>query len=119
MKLREFVSVITMCLIILSVNSCSKSKSTTDEQSGGGNATTVNISGMAFPATTTVAKGTRVTWHNMDAYPHTVTSDDGTSFDSNNLPVNGTFSYVANTEGSFDYHCNLHSNMRGTLKVTP
>jgi plastocyanin len=73
---------------------------------------------MSFPLTTTVAKGTKVSWNNADGTAHTVTSDDNTSFNSGNLASGATFSYTANTVGTFPYHCNYHSNMKGTLVVT-
>jgi plastocyanin len=49
---------------------------------------------------------------------HTVTSDDGTSFKSGTIDLGKTFSYTANTVGSFAYHCDFHSNMKATLVVT-
>ena len=119
MKIKHLVLVIVACLIILSIHSCSKSSNSTTQPPSGGNTTTINISGMVFPASTTVKKGTTVTWHNEDGFGHTVTSDDGTSFNSGNLAASGTFSYQANTVGSFAYHCNVHSNMHGTLIVNP
>ena len=70
------------------------------------------------PASTSVKVGTVVKWYNKDGYAHTVTSDDGTSFNSGNLAGGATFSYTAATVGSFAYHCNIHSNMHGTLVVT-
>lgn len=76
---------------------------------------------MSFsPATKTVAKGTVVKWTNSDSYAHTVTSDDGTTFDSDNIGGGSTYSYTANTAGTFHYHCKIHGvTMAGTLIVTP
>ena len=73
---------------------------------------------MAFPAKITVKKGTTIKWFNQDGYAHTVTSDDGTTFDSGNMDAGATFSYTANTVGTFDYHCKVHANMKGILVVT-
>ena len=133
MKTKHFVLVLIAGLIVVTFYSCGKSNPNSYQTTGGGNTTggynnpppsggnssTINISGMAFPASTTVAKGTTVKWYNKDGYPHTVTSDDGTSFNSGNLSAGATFSYVANTAGTFTYHCNIHSNMHGTLIVNP
>ena len=104
-------------ILFLFIYSCSKSDVT--PPSSGGNTKVINISGMAFPASVTVAKGTSVTWNNSDAMPHTVTSDDGTSFNSGNLAGNASFKYVANTAGTFEYHCDIHPGMKGVLVVTP
>ncbi len=119
MKLKIFLSLAIVCLIMLVIYSCSKSGGyATTPPPSGGNTATINVYGMAFPASTTVAKGTTVTWNNQDGFAHTVTSDDGTSFNGN-LSAGSTFSFVANTAGTFTYHCNIHSNMHGTLIVTP
>src|SRR5579872_1465443 len=58
--------------------------------SGSTMAVSITSSGtFAFsPATITVKVGTKVTWTNNTSAPHTVTSDDGTSFDSgSNNPI--------------------------------
>ncbi len=118
MKSQHFVSAIIMSVIIFAFISCSKSSSGSQQPTGGSNATTIDIHNTAFPASTSVKVGTVVKWYNQDGYAHTVTSDDGTSFNSGNLAGGATFSYTANTAGTFAYHCNLHSNMKGSLVVT-
>ena len=114
-------------VLALAFMSCSKSDNDTTPTppggnggggGGGGTATTINIYNMAFPASTSVKKGTVVKWYNEDSYAHTVTSNDGSSFNSGNLAARATFSYTANTAGTFNYHCNYHSGMTGTLIVT-
>ena len=106
-------------VFFISIYGCSKSDSKTTTQPPPSTTKTINFSGMTFPATTTVAKGTTVTWHNGDSFAHTVTSNDGTTFNSGTLAGNASFTYVANTAGTFSYHCNIHSGMVGDLVVTP
>ena len=118
MKTKYFAFIIA-CAVSFAFLSCSKSKTSTT--GGGGNnnnPNSITISGMTFPATTTVKVGSTVTWTNNDPMAHTVTSDDGTSFSSGSIDYGGSFSYKANTVGSFAYHCNFHSNMNATLVVT-
>jgi plastocyanin len=116
-------AIIAGLIILFSIHSCSKSGTTSQSPPAGGgvagNTLTINISGMKFPASTTVKKGTSVTWYNADSFAHTVTSDDGTSFNSGNVAGKSSFTYKANTAGTFDYHCNIHSGMTGQLTVTP
>ena len=130
MKPKYFSSLILAIVSILSIlvisSSCSKSNNTTppvvnNGGGGGGGGTTVNINivGMAFPTSTTVSVGTIVTWVNKDGNTHTVTSDDGTTFNSGNMATNASFSYTANKAGSYPYHCNVHSSMTSTLIVNP
>jgi plastocyanin len=116
MKRKYMLLFIFAAATLLFFNSCSKSKTNPTTPA---NSNTINITGMSFPATTTVKVGSTVKWINKDAMAHTVTSDDATTFDSGTLDAGGTFSYVANTAGSFPYHCNFHANMKGTLVVTP
>ncbi|MEP6597416.1 MAG: cupredoxin domain-containing protein [Ginsengibacter sp.] len=122
MKHKQYVAALFAGLILLfSIHACSKSGTTSQPPpaGGGSNTLTIDISGMKFPASTTVKKGTSVTWYNADSFAHTVTSDDGTSFNSGNLAGKSSFTYKANTAGTFDYHCNIHSGMTGQLTVTP
>ncbi|MGN6267628.1 MAG: cupredoxin domain-containing protein [Ginsengibacter sp.] len=119
MKLKR-IFMLAVSVIIVSLLSCSKSQNNYGSQPSpaANGAGTYNIFNMAFPAKITVKKGATVKWFNKDGYAHTVTSDDGTTFDSGNLAAGATFSYTANTVGTFDYHCKIHSNMNGTLVVT-
>ena len=84
---------------------------------------TTNSSGsFAFsPATLIIPVGTTVTWTNMTAAPHTVTSDDGKTFDSGAAnPIRaqgGTFSFKFTKAGTFAYHCQFHTYMTGTIIV--
>jgi plastocyanin len=68
------------------------------------------------PLEKTISKGTKVRWVNHDPYAHTVTSDDNI-FDSGNLNGGQTFEYTFNNTGTFNYHCNYHSAMKGKIIV--
>lgn len=81
---------------------------------------TVKIASFAFtPATITVPVGTTVTWTNEDTASHTITADDGTTFNSGNIAKGGTFSFTFTTAGTFPYHCAVHPSMTATVIVTP
>ena len=73
------------------------------------------------PASVTIKVGTTVTWKNTTAVSHTVTSDDGKSFDSGAAnpiaPQSGTFSFTFATAGTFAYHCTIHPFMKATIIV--
>jgi plastocyanin len=57
-----------------------------------------------------------VAWTNDDSAPHTVTADDG-SFSSGNLNPGDSYTYTFTTPGTYAYHCNYHSWMKGTIIV--
>jgi len=69
------------------------------------------------PSTLTIKVGTTVIWKNVSSAPHTVTSDDGQTFDSGNLAVGDTFRFTFKNAGTFSYHCNIHPYMRASIVV--
>ncbi len=76
----------------------------------------VAIVDFAFtPASLTLKKGTAVNWTNKDAVPHTVTSE---KFSSKTLNPGESFQYTFNEEGTFEYSCTFHPQMKGTIIVT-
>jgi len=75
-----------------------------------------------IPNPVTVEVGAIITWDNTDTAAHTATAGsaaDGPSgvFDSSLIMAGGSYSYTADTEGTFDYFCMVHPWMRGTLIV--
>lgn len=78
----------------------------------------IMIKDFAFSATDPIAPGTTITVTNADTEAHTVTSDDGTSFDVTIAP-GATETFTAPSEaGDYAYHCTYHSNMHGALTVS-
>ncbi len=69
-----------------------------------------------FPATLTITVDTKVTWKNLDATYHTVTSD-ANLFDSGPIPPKGLFSFNFTQPGTYAYHCAIHPWMHGTIVV--
>jgi plastocyanin len=79
----------------------------------------VVISNFSFqPPNLQVSVGTTVTWMNNDTTQHTVTSDTN-AFDSGVLDPGGMFTFTFNQAGTFAYHCNIHTFMKGTITVVP
>ena len=76
----------------------------------------VSIANGTFnPSTTTISKGTTVTW-TLTNGTHTVVSDDGL-FTSGSISSGGTFQHTFDTAGTFTYKCGIHSAMTGTIIV--
>jgi plastocyanin len=73
------------------------------------------------PNPVTVSVGQAVKWKNNDgSMTHTATSDDGTTFDTGSLAPGATSGATTmTTAGSFQYHCQFHAGMVGTLVVNP
>ena len=69
-----------------------------------------------LPEDLTINVGDTVVWTNNDDSPHTVTADDD-EFNSGNLAEGATWSYTFTEAGTYDYHCNYHSSMTGSVTV--
>jgi plastocyanin len=69
------------------------------------------------PMTLTVAAGTTVTWTNNDDVPHTVVSDDKTTFRSKALDTGDKFSYTFTKPGKYPYFCSVHPKMVAEVVV--
>jgi plastocyanin len=78
----------------------------------------VKIDNFSFgPMTMTVAAGTTVTWTNNDDVPHTVVSDDKTTFRSRALDTGEHFSYTFTKPGKYSYFCSVHPKMVAEVVV--
>lgn len=69
-----------------------------------------------IPSDVTVAAGTKVTWINHDADPHTVVEENN-KFHSSALDTNDNYSYTFMTPGTYKYFCTLHPTMLGSVTV--
>src|SRR6478609_8449904 len=117
---------ILICFAFIGLTTgCSKSNSgysnTPPPPPPGGSGNNISMYNMLYsPASKTVAKGAVVKWTNDDGFAHTVSSDDGKTFDSGNIAGGSSYSYTADSVGTFKYHCKIHGTaMSGTLVVTP
>lgn len=67
------------------------------------------------PANITINGGTRVQWMNHDGDEHTVTSPG--NFNSGDIDTGQTWEYVFNVNGVYNYFCNYHAEMQGSITV--
>ena len=95
---------------------------------GGGNAaasgaadaatTAVDIAEFAYdPAEITVAVGDTVSWTNSDPVPHTATAQDRETLQSGTIASGDSYEQTFDTAGTYDYFCEFHPNMQGTVVV--
>ncbi len=84
----------------------------------GSTASVITIKDFAFQEPSSVTPGATVTVTNMDSQAHTVTSDDGSSFDVTVKGGGGTATFTAPTKpATYAYHCTFHPSMHGSLVV--
>jgi len=83
-----------------------------------GTSSSISIDNFKFsPRAIRVPANARVEVTNDDSAPHTVTADDGRSFDSGTVNPGASASFQAPAPGSYAYHCTIHSFMKGTLRA--
>ena len=119
----------------LGLAACGGSSSSDNTGGGGGGsplpaaAVTISVdvalpsSGKYTPTPATAKVGDVVQWNFNDDTngPHTVTSDDGTTFDSQSKGVTGNkgdkFQFTFTKAGTYKYHCTFHADMLGSITV--
>jgi plastocyanin len=72
------------------------------------------------PTDIEIAAGGTVTFTNNDPYDHTITSaaDSSIEFDSGAIGQDATFEQTFDTAGTYEYFCEIHPTMRGTITVS-
>ena len=75
----------------------------------------VKIQGFQFqPHSVTIVQGGTVTWTNEDSAVHDVSFTDGSTRD---LKKGESYSKTFSKPGTYDYRCNIHPAMKGTVVV--
>ena len=78
----------------------------------------IKIDNFSFtPQSLTVPVGTEVTWANQDDIPHTVVSDDKTTFKSRALDTDEKFTFTFTNQGTYTYFCSIHPKMTAKVVV--
>ena len=85
---------------------------------GAAETATVDISGFAFnPGAVTISAGDTVTWTNNDSVPHTATSVSSPAAFDGEMAPGESFSFTFLEAGAYDYICELHPEMEGSVVV--
>jgi plastocyanin len=84
---------------------------------GSGESVTVAIQDFAFgPPSLEIETGTTVVWRNGGQAPHTATALDST-FDTGQLDAGQEGRFTFGQPGRYDYRCDFHPQMQGTIVV--
>jgi len=86
-------------------------------QAGLGDATVTIAEFNYTPQTITIPVGGSVTWVNNDSAPHTATAQDREVLQSGTLNQGDSFTQTFDTPGTYEYFCEFHPNMSGTVIV--
>src|SRR3954471_5282168 len=112
---RRAFALIAVAGLAVALSACSSSGSKGASGSSA-KADTISILNQKFTVGPATA-GSTVTVTNNDSVTHTVTADNGTSFDMK-VDAGKTVTFTAPAAGTYKFHCKIHSNMHGTLVVT-
>lgn len=86
-------------------------------EANGGNVA-VDIKDFLYnPDPVMIPVGASMTWTNQDPVPHTATARDREVLQSGTLQQGETFTETFEQTGTYDYFCEFHENMKGTLVV--
>lgn len=87
-------------------------------QKSGNGPVQVKIDNFTFaPTPITIPAGTTVQWVNRDDIPHTIVSDDKTTFKSKALDTDENYSYTFAKPGTYTHFCSIHPKMTGKVVV--
>ncbi len=79
---------------------------------------TVAIKDFAYdPASVEVPVGGSITWTNQDSTKHTATAKDKAILQSGALDQGESFTQTFTMAGTYEYFCEFHANMKGTIVV--
>jgi plastocyanin len=95
----------------------STAASPTRTSSASAGAKDITIADFAFKPSTLTVDGASVKVANADTAAHTVTADDGHSFDTGSIDPGSSGTFTITKPGRYQYHCSIHSFMHGTLVV--
>jgi plastocyanin len=114
---RVIARLLVLMLVLASSAIAVPAGAQTDEARGGGRVRVRIVDNRFRPRTITIERGTRVRWVNRGARNHTTTSNTG-AWDSGTLVPDETFGRRFGRRGTFNYHCEIHPSMTGTITVT-
>lgn len=85
--------------------------------------TVVEITATSFaPKEVTAKVGSRLAWVNKDSTPHSITIDNQSNVDESieteAIQSGASDEVTLSTQGTFYYHCGIHQEVQGVIKVT-
>lgn len=118
MKKTTLFVILSLAMLVF-ISGCvqdSASKDTSQPSAAEGNV--VKINNFQFnPSTLTIKKGESVTWTNEDSVSHAIKGDSLSSLSSDSFSKGQSYTFTFNEAGTFQYHCSIHSTMKGTIIV--
>ena len=110
---RRIFTLIAIAALSVGLAACGSSS----KSSSGSSSAQISIDSSFKFTVTPVTAGSTVTVKNNSNATHTVTSDDAGKFNVS-IDAGKTATFTAPAAGTYQFHCNIHNFMKGTLTVT-
>ncbi|HKM67314.1 MAG TPA: cupredoxin family copper-binding protein [Candidatus Acidoferrum sp.] len=115
---RKWNGIVFGCALVFGLTIAVRSSADEATQKAAGSTSQVKIDNFTFaPGAVTVPAGTTVQWVNRDDIPHTVVSEDKSTFKSKALDTDDNYSYMFTKPGTYTYFCSIHPKMTGKVVV--
>jgi plastocyanin len=116
---RQMLSLSLLALTVAALAGCGGGGSDTASAPAASSSqsdSTITITDFKFaPRTLKVRHGAQIKITNSDGVAHTLTADDGQSFDSGTVATGDSATIRVAEAGRFSYHCTIHPFMKGEL----
>ena len=117
-KIQKWAGIAMGCALAIAAGISAGSPAQENAQKWSNIPVLVKIDNFTFaPTPLTVPVSTTVQWVNRDDIPHTVVSDDKTTFKSKALDTDENYSYTFTKPGTYTYFCSIHPKMTGKVVV--
>lgn len=106
---------LSVLVLVLTLSACASVGAAPPASSTSlGEGPTIVLEASSFePADVRIDSGTAVTWRWAEGMAHDVVGSDFASA----IQTDGTFTHTFEQPGAYDYWCNLHPGMKGTVTV--
>lgn len=115
-RLPSLAAILIVGVLIAACSGSDSGSTTTPEDDGGGADAEITIADFTFSGPDSVSVGDTVEVTNNDSVGHTWSAVDET-FHSGTLASGASFEFTFDEAGEFDYFCQIHPNMTGTITV--
>lgn len=115
MTIRRAMGILAFAVVFAACGG-DEAETDTGTEDGGSAGVEITIVDFTFTGSTTAAVDETVTVTNDDSATHTWTSRGGV-FDSGNLAPGDSFDFAFTEPGDYDFFCQIHPQMSGTITV--
>lgn len=119
-RVRRFFGITLFALVALAATSCGTNSTTSSGDNPSAIAATIHIADGKFePREIDIVVGGSVMWINDDVASHNVKFLEPSTFNSGVIKPAATWIQTFTSAGNYDYYCDFHNSMKGSVVVRP